>query len=87
MAFSSLLIRPSLGQWYSRNFSVSFVLVYVERCGVLRTTLYVNPGLLSVGGSREYSQGRNMVYSGPIDPYFLAVMLIPEPHFPQNLDP
>ena len=32
-------------------------------------------------------QGRNMVYSGPIDPYFLADILIPEPHFPQNLDP
>ena len=23
--------------------------------------------------------GRNMVYPGPIDPYFLAVTLIPEP--------
>ena len=33
------------------------------------------------------NQGRNMVYSGPIDPYFLAVLLIPEPHFPQNVDP
>ena len=32
-------------------------------------------------------QGRNMVYPGPIDPYFLAVILIPEPHFPQNFDP
>ena len=32
-------------------------------------------------------QGRNMVYPGPIDPYFLAVILIPEPHFPQNVDP
>ena len=33
------------------------------------------------------SQGRNMVYPGPIDPYFLAVILIPEPHFPPNFDP
>ena len=32
-------------------------------------------------------QGRNMVYPGPIDPYFLALILIPEPHFPQNFDP
>ena len=32
-------------------------------------------------------QGRNMVYPGPIDPYFLAVILIPEPHFPQDFDP
>ena len=32
-------------------------------------------------------QGRNMVYPGPIDPYFLDVILIPEPHFPQNFDP
>ena len=31
-----------------------------------------------------------MVYPGPIDlidPHFLAVMLIPEPYFPQNFDP
>ena len=28
-----------------------------------------------------------MVYAGPTDPYFLAVILIPEPHFPQNFDP
>ena len=34
-----------------------------------------------------FSQGRNMVYPGPIDPYFLAFILIPEPHFPQNFDP
>ena len=33
------------------------------------------------------NQGRNMVYPGPIDPYFLAVILIPEPHFPPNFDP
>ena len=34
------------------------------------------------------SQGRNMmVYPGPIDPYFLAVILIPEPHFPKILIP
>ena len=26
-----------------------------------------------------------MVYPGPIDPYFLAVILIPEPHFPNIL--
>ena len=32
-------------------------------------------------------QGRNMVYPRPIDPYFLAVILIPEPHFSQNFDP
>ena len=32
-------------------------------------------------------QGRNMVYSGPIDPHFLAVILIPEPHLTQNFDP
>ena len=31
-------------------------------------------------------QGRNMVYPGRNDPYFLAVILIPEPHFPQNFD-
>ena len=34
-----------------------------------------------------HQQGRNMVYPGPIDPYFLAFILIPEPHFPQNFDP
>ena len=28
-----------------------------------------------------------MVYPGPIDPYFRAVILIPEPHFPQNFYP
>ena len=28
-----------------------------------------------------------MVYLGPIDPYFLVVILIPEPDFPQNFDP
>ena len=28
-----------------------------------------------------------VVYPGPIDPYFLAVILIPEPHFPQHFDP
>ena len=33
------------------------------------------------------SQGRNMVYPEPTDPYFLAVILIPEPLFPQNFDP
>ena len=32
-------------------------------------------------------QGRNMVYPGPTDPYFLSFILIPEPHFPQNFDP
>ena len=32
-------------------------------------------------------QDCNIVYPGPIDPYFLAVILIPEPHFPQNFDP
>ena len=37
-------------------------------------------------GSHNF-QGRNMVYPGPIDPYFLAVILIPEPHFPPNFDP
>ena len=35
----------------------------------------------------EILQGCNMVYPGPIDPYFLAVILISEPHFPQNFDP
>ena len=35
----------------------------------------------------DIKQGRNMVYPGPIDPYFLAVILIPEPHFPQHFDP
>ena len=34
------------------------------------------------------SQGRNTVYTGPIDPYFLEVILIPEPHFLwQNFGP
>ena len=32
-------------------------------------------------------QGRNMVYPGPIDLYFLAIILIPEPHFPKILIP
>ena len=32
-------------------------------------------------------QGRNMVYPRPTDPDFLAVILIPEPPFPQNFDP
>ena len=36
---------------------------------------------------RVQLQGRNMVYPEPIDPYFLAVILIPEPHFPKNFDP
>ena len=27
----------------------------------------------------SWYQGRNMVYPGPIDPYFLAIILIPEP--------
>ena len=36
---------------------------------------------------KRLCQGRNMVYLGPIDPYFLAVILIPEPHFPPNFDP
>ena len=35
----------------------------------------------------DRKQGRNMVYPRLIDPYFLAVILIPEPHFPQNFDP
>ena len=40
----------------------------------------------------EYSENSaflsvNMVYPGPIDPYFLAVILILEPYFPQNFDP
>ena len=30
-------------------------------------------------GSTSIWQGRNMVYPGLIDPYFLAVILIPEP--------
>lgn len=25
-----------------------------------------------------------MVYPGPTDPYFLAVILVPDPHFPEN---
>ena len=45
---------------------------------------YLIPDSLRQRGAK---QGRNMVYSGPIDPYFLAVILIPEPHFPQNFDP
>ena len=39
------------------------------------------------GDTAAIRQGRNMVYPGPIDPYFLAVILIPEPHFPPNFDP
>ena len=41
---------------------------------------------LSLSGGVQY-QGRNMVYPTPIDPYFLAVTLIPEPHFPHILIP
>ena len=33
------------------------------------------------------AQGRNMLYPRPTDPDFLAVILIPEPPFPQNFDP
>ena len=36
--------------------------------------------------TQSESQGRNMVYPGPIDPYFHVVILIPEPHFRQNFD-
>ena len=43
--------------------------------------------LLPCRSLRTIQQGRNMVYPGPIDPYFLAVILIPEPHFPPNFDP
>ena len=44
------------------------------------------PNTKTSSQSSEY-KGRNMVYPGPIDPYFLAVILIPEPHFPPNFDP
>ena len=37
--------------------------------------------------SKTLVQGRNIVYPGPTDPYFLAFILIPEPYFPQNFDP
>ena len=36
---------------------------------------------------RILKQGRNMVYPGPIDPYFLAVILILSPIFPNILIP
>ena len=36
---------------------------------------------------KHKQQGRNMVYPRPTDPDFLAVILIPEPPFPQNFDP
>ena len=43
--------------------------------------------LVFLGVAKAILQGRKMVYPGPIDPYFLAIILIPEPHFPQNFDP
>ena len=51
--------------------------------------LYDVPSIFGANSWRERGtyQGRNMVYLGPIDPYFLAVILIPEPHFPPNFDP
>ena len=68
---------------------VSIVPIGQERLGVLAlsvgqcwpTTNYDQ----SPGGGKF--QGRNMVYPGPTDPYFLSVILMPEPHFPQNFDP
>ena len=58
--------------------------------GLIRTKKnkkYCHILLISFGKNDQKMQGRNMVYPGPIDPYFLAVILIPEPHFPQNFDP
>ena len=49
--------------------------------------MYEKRGKEAMFRSKARWQGRNMVYPGPIDPYFLAVILIPEPHFPQNFDP
>ena len=45
------------------------------------------PGSIATSDPVALWQGRNMVYPGHIDPYFRAVILIPEPHFPPNFDP
>ena len=50
---------------------------------ILGTTMFYQAKIFQ----GEILQGCNMVYLGPIDPYFLAVILISEPHFPQNFDP
>ena len=49
--------------------------------------LYLHQSNLGKRNCSNNYQGRNMVYPGPIDPYFLVVILIPEPHFPQNFEP
>ena len=55
-------------------------------------TRFDAPTLLSFSGFTHAHPkcspvGRNMVHPGPIDPYFLAIILIPGPHFPPNFDP
>ena len=55
---------------------------------ILTVSIWQCKIVLSSNTGLSYTvQGRNMVYPGPIDPCFLAVILIPEPHFPQNFDP
>ena len=54
---------------------------------VIMTSIQTCQSLSLLGSCNTLFQGRNMVYPGPTDPYFLAVILIPEPHFPQNFDP
>ena len=69
-------------EWLVDNiFSIGNIIIHCTR----KTGRLANNILTFTG--HAVSQGRNMVYSGPIDPYFLAIILIPEPHFPQNLDP
>ena len=53
---------------------------------LIRLLFFEKPHIFSSVGEPLH-QGRNMVYPGPTDPYFLAVILIPEPHFPQILIP
>ena len=60
--------------------------VYIFSCITAQIAL-VGPGSFIIVPYHAPVQGRNMVYPGPIDPYFLALILIPEPHFPQNFDP
>ena len=64
--------------------------VYNLLCNILAVSLIAEGNIEYITSAKSYFtiyQGRNMVYPGPIDPYFLAVILIPEPHFPQNFDP
>ena len=79
-------------------FVMSFLVCRGNYCAWSNRFCYKNIGFLNICPPTAFFvlfvikvmalfQGRNMVYPGPFDPYFLAVILIPKPHFPQNFDP